>query len=113
MTIATDAMTNRDEQDQLLQQISPNARHRRSHTVKSQTKGEPESSMPQYKASNENGIIQLLSITEVPPHLAFNQNIRTGYRNGLTLKQCISRFVVGIECFENLQNSGGVHFSSP
>lgn len=91
MTMAATVIPNGEEQEQLLQngQIS---RHRRSHTLEPQPECKPECS-PQHKVTNENGVVRLLSIAEVPPYLAFNQNIRGGYRNALTLKQCISRLV--------------------
>ncbi|KAK7571914.1 hypothetical protein V9T40_014386 [Parthenolecanium corni] len=91
MTMAATVIPNGEEQEQLLQngQIS---RHRRSHTLEPQPECKPECS-PQHKVTNENGVVRLLSIAEVPPYLAFNQNIRGGYRNALTLKQCISSFV--------------------
>lgn len=40
----------------------------------------------------KNGV-KLLSVGEVPNHLAFNQNIRKGYRNALSLQQCVARWV--------------------
>lgn len=36
-------------------------------------------------------IVRLLMVTEVPKHLAFNRNIRRGYRSSLSLQECVSR----------------------
>ncbi len=36
---------------------------------------------------------KLLTVGEIPNHLAFNPNIRRGYRGALTLQQCIARYL--------------------
>lgn len=38
------------------------------------------------------GSVKLLTLPEVPDHLAFNRNIRSGYRSALTLQQCVARY---------------------
>lgn len=44
-------------------------------------------------SSNCKHSIKLLSVCDVPHYLAFNQNIRKGYRSALSLQQCIARLV--------------------
>ncbi|XP_065210008.1 progestin and adipoQ receptor family member 3-like [Planococcus citri] len=41
-------------------------------------------------SSNTKHSIKLLSVCDVPHYLAFNQNIRKGYRSTLSLQQCIA-----------------------